>query len=294
MNDKTHSRREFLGRVATVSTVFSLPAAIPADILANPTPAAPSDIAKLASLHLVSAAEWATLRGRLVYDGTPPVPKKIVVDKDIEVCGQQDLIDETLLVNPQNKGIRNIVVQLDVGRGEKLEIHESYAADAEGEVLLDNKYCRWKPHVLAMRTTQTLLVRNEDPIGDNVKIDPLKNTAINVNLSPNGGLHRQRFPAVERVPARITCAIHPWELGWLVITDHPYVAISDEEGNFEVLNVPVGARSFRFWHEKAGYVAQVTRDGKTEEWRRGVQQFDLQSGVNDLGEILISPALFKD
>jgi hypothetical protein len=236
--------------------------------------------------------EWATIRGRIVYDGTPPVPKRMVVDKDVEVCGEKELIDESLLVHPDNRGVKNVVVQLALGRGETVDIHPDYEQSAQAEVLLDSKYCRFVPHVTVMRTTQTLVISNSDPIGDNVKIDVLRNPPINVTL-PAGVTHTQRFPVAERLPARVTCAIHPWELGWLVVIDHPYVAVSDEEGRFEIRNVPVGTRKFMFWHETAGYVSEVAVRGQKENWPRGVHAWDLQPGDNDVGEIIVAPELFK-
>ena len=118
-----------------------------------------------------SGDEWATIRGRIVYDGTPPVPKRIVADRDVEVCGEKELIDESLLVHPENRGVRNVVVQLALGRGEKVDIHPDYEQHSQAEVLLDSRQCRIVPHVTVMRTTQTLVIANSDPIGDNVKID---------------------------------------------------------------------------------------------------------------------------
>jgi hypothetical protein len=247
----------------------------------------------IALAHSGFAEEWATLRGRIVYDGTPPVPKRVKVDKDVEVCGKYDLYDESLIVNPQNRGLRDVIVRLSLRRGETIDSHPDYEKDAHGEVLLDNKCCRLEPHVTVMRTTQKLVIHNSDPKGDSIKIDPIKNNAINVTL-PSGSKHIQEFPLAERVPARVSCAIHPWELGWLVITDHPYVAVSDENGNFEIRNIPVGKQSFMFWQEKSGYLAEVTVAGRTAHWRRGTTQLDLKQGINDLGEIVVQPALFAD
>ena len=204
----------------------------------------------LVATHVATAGEWATLHGRIVYDGTPPVPKRVKVDKDIEVCGKYDLVDESLIVDPKTHGVMDVVVRLTPGRSEQTDIHESYEKDEHGEALLNNKCCRFEPHVTVMRTTQKLVIHNLDPKGDSIKIDVLKNNAINITL-PTGSTHVQEFPNVERMPARVSCSIHPWELGWLVVTDHPYVAVTDKDGRFEIKNVPAGKRSFMFWQEKA-------------------------------------------
>ena len=50
------------------------------------------------------AAEWASLKGRFVFDGTPPVPVEITADKDVEVCGKHKLVNEELVVS-DDKGL---------------------------------------------------------------------------------------------------------------------------------------------------------------------------------------------
>ncbi|MGM0488144.1 MAG: hypothetical protein ACQESR_15440 [Planctomycetota bacterium] len=238
-----------------------------------------------------TAAQWGTLRGRIVYDGTPPVPERITVTKDKDVCGQCPLYDETLLVDSESHGIKNVVVRLYAGRGETIEIHDSYQENADEKVVLKSKYCRFDPHVRVMRTTQKLVIRNADPKGDAVKIDPFRNRSINVTLPPKTS-HVQEFPMAERMPAKVTCTIHPWELAWLVILEHPYVAVTDKNGQFEIQNVPVGTRHFMFWQEEAGYLSEVTFQGQSESWRRGTKEVDVKPGDNDLGNIIVKADLF--
>ena len=53
------------------------------------------------------AAEWASLKGRFVFDGTPPTPVEITADKDVEVCGKHKLVNEELVVKTliKSKGV---------------------------------------------------------------------------------------------------------------------------------------------------------------------------------------------
>ncbi len=239
-----------------------------------------------------AADDWAHLRGRIIYDGPPPVPPKIQVNKDQEVCGKYDLVDERLLVNPDNHGLKNVIIMLSLGRDEVPPIHESYQAAEKGDVLLECLHCRFEPHVILLRTSQTLLVRNSDPKGDNIKIDVIKNLPINVTL-PVGYTHEQRFPKVEAMPAHVSCSIHTWESGWLVVKDHPYMAVTDDDGYFEIKHLPAGKRKLMFWQEESGYLREVTYQGKAQQWQRGTPEFDLQAGDNDLGEIIVLPSLFR-
>ena len=72
-----------------------------------------------------------------------------------------------------------------------------------------------------------------------------------------------------------------------MISDHPYVAVTDKDGKFELKNVPVGPHNFMFWQEKSGYLATVTIRGQEESWRRGTTEIDIKPGVNDMGTIIV-------
>ncbi len=72
------------------------------------------------------AESWGDLTGQFIFDGTPPVPEKAKITSDKEVCCEHDVINESLLVDPESKGIKNIIVVLTLGRTDRREvpIHE--------------------------------------------------------------------------------------------------------------------------------------------------------------------------
>lgn len=89
------------------------------------------------SCSVLVAAEWGNLSGQIVYDGTPPTPEKAVITADKEVCCLHDVIVESLLVDPQSKGVKDVIIYLyqdKSGRRRTEEdekavpIHESYEA----------------------------------------------------------------------------------------------------------------------------------------------------------------------
>jgi hypothetical protein len=243
--------------------------------------------------HSNQAGEWGDLKGRFVYDGEPPVRKPIQITADEQYCGRHNLLEEQLVVNRGNNGAANIIVWLLLRRGQPIPpVHESYAKVETAEVKLDSTKCRIDPHVRLLRTTQTLLMRNTDPIGDGLKIDTFSNPAINVLLAPGGEL-RHQFPAPERLPARVSCPVHPWESGWLLVKEHPYMAASDEDGGFEIKSLPAGKWTFQFWHEKSGYVSEVKLHGKPVTWPRGRLEIEIEPGGNNLGEVKLPPTLFE-
>jgi hypothetical protein len=94
----------------------------------------------------------------------------------------------------------------------------------------------------------------------------------------------------EPVPAAVACNIHPWMKGYVVVRQDPYVAISNDKGEFEIKNVPVGTHEFVFWHEAKGNMRDLKIEGgKTD--RRGRAKLKIAANETlDLGEIKVPAA----
>jgi plastocyanin len=237
-------------------------------------------------------AEFGDLSARFVYDGPPPKPPAANITSDKEFCSKYHIVDESLIVNEKDRGVANVLVQLFLGRGEaKPPIHESYSATSSGEVQFDNSQCRFAPHILVLRTSQTLVTGNSDAIGHNTNFPTLSNPQVNV-LIPAGGQMKLKFTIEERFPVKVSCNIHPWMSAYVVVKDHPYVGVSDANGKLEIKNLPAGEWTFQAWHEKAGYLKEVYRDTKRTAWNRGQFKLAIKPGSNDMGEIKIPASLF--
>ena len=66
-----------------------------------------------------------------------------------------------------------------------------------------------------------------------------------------------------RIPVKIECNIHPWMNGWVRVFNHPYFAVTDEHGNFELKNVPAGQFRVVVWHGSGGFLGGADgRDGQ--------------------------------
>lgn len=241
------------------------------------------------------AAEWGDLELRFVYDGKVPEAPKLELNKDVDVCGPFNLRDESLVVDAKTKGIANVVVWLDVAKsGREPDVHPSFAKEADEPAVLANTKCRFEPHVMAMRSGRTLEITNDDPVAHATAFFFLKNDPINVTL-PAKAAEKYTIAKAEKYAVQITCPIHAWMKGYLFVTDHPYIAISGQDGSITMKNLPAGEWTFRVWHERAGFLDEVTIDGTPTEWKSGRFTIDVPAGKpNDLGDVAIAAKAFEE
>jgi len=235
-----------------------------------------------------AADEWGTIKGRFVFGGAQPAAAELKADKDVEVCGKHKLLAEELVVS-SDKGVANVVVFV---RDKGVKVHPDHAAKQD-RVVLDNKDCRFEPHVAVVQTGQTLVLKNSDTVGHNSNVATIKNSPSN-NLIPAGGEATITFTSEEAIPAQVTCNIHPWMKSWLVVRPNPYAAVSKADGSFEIKNVPAGGElELQLWHEKAGYIGELSIGGKAEKIAKGRKKVKVAAGDNDLGEMTLDANLFK-
>lgn len=238
---------------------------------------------------LAAAAEWGDLTGRFVFEGEPPQPQKINVNKDAACFGNPELYDESLVVAPDG-GIANVVVYV---RTKNVPVHPDYEATADDKVLLDNKRGRFEPHIVLIRLSQTLVIHNSDPCGHNSNLQPIADVGINPLITQNGQAEH-RFNRAQNIPVPVSCNIHPWMRGYVLPRPNPYMAVSAEDGTFRIEKLPAGTElEFQVWQEKAGYVTKGQLDGKPVDWNRGRFKMTLKPGNNDLGTIKLPAEIFE-
>ncbi len=239
-------------------------------------------------------AQWGDLKVRFVVKGDVPKAAKLDVSKEpFCVKHSAELVDEGVVVGSDG-GFKNVVVSL-LAADKKVPVHPDYEAAAKGKVTVDNNHCRFEPRVVAMRTSQTLTVKNSDPVGHNAKIDLFENAAQNP-LIPAGGSVDLNFGKPESRPMPMSCSIHPWMGGNIVIKDDPYVGVSDANGVVEIKNIPAGKWTFVVWHERPAYVTKATVGGKAQAWKRGRVEVEIVNGkVANLGgdEVVIEAVDLK-
>ncbi|HEX5442647.1 MAG TPA: hypothetical protein VFW87_02405, partial [Pirellulales bacterium] len=126
----------------------------------------------------VHAAGWGNLTGQFVYDGTPPKPKPIPTDKE-PMCAKHQVKDETIVVGGDG-GLANVVIFVS---SKKPKVNPDLKKDLPKTVIIDNKGCRFEPHILPMEVSQTLEIHNSDPFSHNSNVSPLGQVGINPLLA---------------------------------------------------------------------------------------------------------------
>jgi len=240
--------------------------------------------------HPATAAEWGTLKGRLVVDGDAPEPLPFKPTKD-NVCILAKPKNETLLVG-ENGALANGVIYIRVKRGKSVDVHPDYAAGLEEKVVLDNKGCAFIPHITLVRVGQPFAIKNSDPTGHNTNAALMKNGSFNV-LIAEGEEKLMPLKKGESMPMPIQCNVHPFMNGYLLVRDDPYMAVSSEDGTFEIANIPAGKHEFQFWHEVSGYLKKAKYDGGALN-KKGRAKLEIPAGgVLDLGDIRVPASMLQ-
>jgi plastocyanin len=199
--------------------------------------------------------QWVTIKGQIVWKGAIPVPGKPDIKTDKEHClSKGGLVYEDLQINPKTKGVKNVWVYLKPATGNQFPaaaINPALAKAQPKEHVIDQPCCQFVPRVLAVRDGDTLLVKNSAPVPHNVNYNA-DNDAFNQTV-PAGGQYKHAKPlAAQLHPITFKCDIHPWMAGRIMVFDHPYYALTDENGNFEIKGAPAG--NFRiFYRHENGY-----------------------------------------
>jgi hypothetical protein len=212
----------------------------------------------LAAAPAVRAEGWGTIKGQVVWGGGDvPRPIQLNVDKDKEHClSKGPILKEEYVVNPSNKGVRWTIVYLTSADGfaKDVPVHPKLKEIKDKVVTIDQPCCRFEPHALAMREGQTLVVKNSAPISHNVNIQGgAKGPNLNQILPPGAQLKQEDIVA-RPLPISVSCNIHGWMAAKVFVLKNPYFAVTDENGKFEIKDVPAGEYRLVAWQEGMGWV----------------------------------------
>ena len=203
---------------------------------------------------LVVSIDAGTLKGHVKYDGKAPKKKKLRMDAD-PVCGSSHS-SPVLSENFKMAGDGSMAEALVYLKNVK------YSGGVPSEpAVLDQKGCIYVPHVFGMVAGQELLIKNSDATLHNIHSMPKVNKEFNFAMPKVVKEKKATFSKSEPDPFYIKCDVHPWMKTWVLVSDHPYFAVTDAKGNFSIDGIPAGTYEVVCWQEKFGkrtLTAEVT------------------------------------
>jgi len=232
------------------------------------------------------------IKGKVVYDGTPPkMPfidaMKEHADKNVCLAGADTEKQKQEWIVGGGNGVANVVVWLEAPEGKHFNVTKDLRDErVKAQPTIDQPHCAFVPHVVAMYTGskkepsgQKLLVKNSSEVSHNTKIEGSKldgNAGYNANIAP--GKTEEVDVKYQAKPLQIACDKHTWMNASLVTFDQPYFAVTDKDGGFEIHNVPVGAKlTVRMWHESFGdNVRGTAKAGATQEFKAGDNSLEMK------------------
>jgi len=199
----------------------------------------------------------ATLTGSVKLTAAKPAMAAISMAADPVCAGSHTspVHEETVVVGDEG-ALKWVFVYVKEG------LSGSYAPPKEA-VVLDQIGCTYQPHVFGVQANQKIEIRNSDNTLHNVHALPKNSREFNLGMPMQGMKLKKKFKKPE-VMVKIKCDVHSWMGCYVGVLDHPFYAVSGEEGAFAIGDLPAGTYTIEAWHEKYGTLTQSVTIGDGE------------------------------
>jgi len=184
------------------------------------------------------------ISGRITVKGAKPNNQKLAMTGD-QYCTTFD----KQFVPPKNQigedgGLPHTFVYIKKGIRNKYSVPEDAA-------VLDQSKCMYDPHIMGIQVGQTLKITNSDNTAHNVHAQPKRNEKFNV-AQPRAGVVTEKEFRRPEIMVKFKCDVHGWMSAYVGVVKHPFFAVTDENGNFEIEKLPPGTYTLATWHELYG------------------------------------------
>lgn len=198
------------------------------------------------SLVVVVHSFAGNVSGKVNFKGTVPPPAKIKMNADpkcVRLHGGKEMVSDQVVVNSNNT-LRWVFVYVKKGlTGKKF--------DTPAPAKLDQKGCMYDPHVFGVMVNQPIEIVNSDPTLHNVHALSKNSAQFNI-AQPKQGMKTTRSFTKPEIMVKIKCEVHTWMASYVGVLDHPFFAVTDDKGSFEIKGLPAGDYELEAWHEKYG------------------------------------------
>lgn len=211
---------------------------------AKPTTAATTSSPATTSAAAAPAKEGnATIKGVVAFSGKAPEMKVPAKRKDADVCKSKEVKYNAVLV--KDGKLKDVLVRIAPGG----VAGNWKAPDKHAEI--DQVDCMYAPRMQGVVAGQTIDIKNGDQTLHNVHTYKGSESLFN-QAQPKGAAAISKEVPDEAAVMKFTCDVHPWMRGFVVVTDHPFFAVSGEDGSFKIEKVPAGKYTVEAWHSQYG------------------------------------------
>lgn len=184
-----------------------------------------------------------TIAGVVNWDGPAPQPVRIHRGADTN-CRSREMIDPTILLGAGGKAVQNVYVRVSKNAPAR-------EADLATFRVIDQVDCMYTPRVVGAIEGQKILIKNADGIVHNVHAYDGPKTWFNQAQTPGAPPIMKAAPAGISV-VKLGCDLHPWMAGYVLISKHPFFAVTGKDGRFVIEGLPPGTYEIEAWHESLG------------------------------------------
>jgi carboxypeptidase family protein len=209
---------------------------------APPPPAAGGAAPPAATTGAAAPTGSETISGKVTFDGTVPPAEKIKLSADPKCVEMHKDGMEKQPIMVKDGGLANVFVYVKTG------VNGTFPAPTQ-PVEIDQQGCNYTPHIVAMQTNQPLKIKNNDDTLHNIHPRPTVNAEFNIG-QPRKGMESTKTFDKKEVMFPVGCDVHPWMRAYISVLDHPFYAVTKEDGTFEIKGLPPGDYEVEAYHEK--------------------------------------------
>ena len=196
------------------------------------------------------------IQGKITFDGKAPKMKSLRMDADpVCVANNEVAPRKEWLILDENNGLKNVLVFVKESPSNSLS---SDYSPPETPAVIDQNGCVYIPHVLGVMVGQDLDILNSDGTLHNIHALPKVNKEFNNAMPRSKKRMTVQFDKSE-APFKVKCDVHPWMGAFIGVFDHPYFAVTGDDGSYVISGLEPGVYVIEAWHEKLGsQTANVT------------------------------------
>ncbi len=201
----------------------------------------------LTSVFVFNFTLAGNVTGKVNFKGTAPKPQKIKMNADakcVKLHDKKEVLSDAIVINT-NSTLKNVFIYVSKGlEGKKFP-------PSKETVKLNQEGCMYTPHVLGVMVNQPVEIINSDNTLHNVHSLSKNSPQFNVAQPKQGMKMTKTFTASEQM-VKVKCEVHNWMSTYVGVMDHPFFAVSNEQGSFTLKNLPAGDYEITAWQEKLG------------------------------------------